>query len=495
LTHANYTLVGTLNGDAISLNSPTGTYDSIHVGAFKTVTFANLSLSGSDTADYTLASPTAAAAIGAITPATVTANLGGTVSKVYDSKLAATLAAANYTLTGVLGTDAVTLNDPSTGAFDTKDVGTGKTVSVGGLALAGADAGDYVLADTRAAGPIGAITTASLIVTAIAATKTFDTTVGSNALPTVTGLQGGDTAVASETYDTAQIGTGKTMTPAAVVNDGNGGADYTLTLVDSKGGVIIGNPSSGVYIPTVGNVSDTGITNASGTLVTGPIPALSPLVSLLPATQLLAFDSTIAGVPAPAVPGLTDLPIIAYLPPMTPSAVSVGQAVTGTYADGSAASMTLLAVNPRSVTFTVPNSALQLFVSVPVAGDRGIVAQVTVYVANGEAEVSLDSAQGTASAPDEPQPATESLEETLTSPGDQALEFGLTLGEDLNIVAENLSTTAVLISGTDATLLKITLGRALIDAYTKLHAGKIHAVRVLAGAGLTTSPAAPAVHN
>jgi hypothetical protein len=503
LTDGNYALLGIQNGDAITLNNPTaGTYDTIHVGTGKTVTVTGLAISGINAADYTLASTTAAAAIGIITPATVTASLAGTVNKVYDATLAAALGAAKFTFTGALGTDVVTLVNPTTGAFDTKDVGTGKTVSVAGLTLAGANAGDYVLAATSVAGPIGAITPAPLTVTAVADTKIYDTTAGSSAIPSVSGLQGGDTTIASQTYDTADLGIGKTLTPTVVVSDGNRGADYTVALVNSTGGVIIVNPSAGIYVPTVGSVPTTAITTAAGTIVTGPVPVLVPLGGVAPVKPLVAVDTTITGMAGTSVaaarPGLatpTTVPPIAYLPPMTPSVVSVGQVVTGASSDGSASSTTLLTVNPRAATFTVPDSALQLLITFPVADDRSVFAQATVYVANGQAQVSLDPARGTLSAAGTQQPATQSLEETMTSPGDHKLEFGLTLGTDLTIVTKDSPTTAALVSGTDATLLKIALGRAVIDAYTKLHASKIPAVRLLPGADLTTPPAAPAVTN
>ena len=44
----------------------------------------------------------------------------------------------------------------ATGTFDTKDVGSGKTVTVTGLALTGADAGNYVLASPTTTADISA---------------------------------------------------------------------------------------------------------------------------------------------------------------------------------------------------------------------------------------------------------------------------------------------------------------------------------------------------
>ena len=41
----------------------------------------------------------------------------------------------------------------------------------------------------------------------------------------------GDTAAFTETFDTRNVGTGKTLTPAGSVNDGNGGNNYAVTFV------------------------------------------------------------------------------------------------------------------------------------------------------------------------------------------------------------------------------------------------------------------------
>ena len=49
----------------------------------------------------------------------------------------------------------------------------------------------------------------------------------------------GDTAAFSETYDTPTAGTGKTLTPAGSVSDGNGGNNYAVTFAVNTTGVIL----------------------------------------------------------------------------------------------------------------------------------------------------------------------------------------------------------------------------------------------------------------
>ena len=58
-------------------------------------------------------------------------------------------------------------------------------------------------------------------------------------LPAVTGtIQPSDSPGFIETYDTRNVGTGKTLTASGVVNDGHGGANYTYSYVANNSGVI-----------------------------------------------------------------------------------------------------------------------------------------------------------------------------------------------------------------------------------------------------------------
>jgi hypothetical protein len=93
-----------------------------------------------------------------ITRRTLTAGLTGTVSKVYDNNAIAYLLPLNYTLTGVINGDNVLLNNPATGIYNNKNVGTNKAVTVTGLALMGTKAAYYTLASTSVRKNIGVIT-------------------------------------------------------------------------------------------------------------------------------------------------------------------------------------------------------------------------------------------------------------------------------------------------------------------------------------------------
>jgi Bacterial Ig-like domain (group 3)/Kelch motif/Beta-propeller repeat/YDG domain/Galactose oxidase, central domain len=77
--------------------------------------------------------------------------------------------------------------------------------------------------------------------------KVYDGTTNSVATPTVVGLQGTDTVTGlSESYDTPNVGTGKTLTVNAgyTINDGNGGNNYIVTTVTDTNGVITPAPTT-----------------------------------------------------------------------------------------------------------------------------------------------------------------------------------------------------------------------------------------------------------
>jgi hypothetical protein len=221
------------------------------VGVGKTVTVTGLSIVGANAADYVLASTTIAGPVGTITPAPLTAALAGTVAKTYDTTAAATLGAANFILTGLIGSDAVTVANTA-GTYDTIHVGTGKIVTVAGVALQGAQAVDYSLTATTVAGPVGTITpatvTAGLTGTVI---KAYDTTAQATltgANYNLSGVLGSDQVIldvpTAGTYDTSQVGAGKSVTVSNLAISGAQAADYVLTSTTAADPVGIITPAT-----------------------------------------------------------------------------------------------------------------------------------------------------------------------------------------------------------------------------------------------------------
>jgi uncharacterized protein YfiM (DUF2279 family) len=154
-------------------------------------------------------------------------------TKTYDGT---TSAAATPTTSGLQGSDSAT---GLAETYDTKNAGTGKTLNVSAYTVNDGNNGNNYTINTVAS-TAGVINAATLTITAAANTKTYDGTTSAVATPTASGLQGSDSVTGlAETYDTKNAGIGKTLSVSAyTVNDGNSGANYTVSTVTSAAGVI-----------------------------------------------------------------------------------------------------------------------------------------------------------------------------------------------------------------------------------------------------------------
>ena len=156
------TYSGFVDGENTSVLGGTLAYGGNSQGAFN-AGFYTITPTGLSSSNYTINYDNG---VLTVNPAMLTASLIGTVSKVYDGTTAATLTSGNYTLTGVIGSDAVSLNDPTSGVYATANVGSGINVEASGLAISGSGAGNYLLSNSTATAAIGTITPARLTITA-----------------------------------------------------------------------------------------------------------------------------------------------------------------------------------------------------------------------------------------------------------------------------------------------------------------------------------------
>ena len=218
-------------GANVSLAGGTAVFDTKHVGTGKAVTATGLTLSGADAARYVLSSTSAA------TTADVTA-LGLTVAgviasnKPYDATTVATLNVGGASLSGAIGGDPVTLVTTSAaGSFDTPEPGIGKTVTISGLTLGGASAGNYsVTQPVTTANITGAVVTPFIA----AAGKAYDATTA--VVLTNQGLLGvlpADVAnvtlvIGAAAFDTASAGVGKPVTATGLSLSGSAAFKYAL---------------------------------------------------------------------------------------------------------------------------------------------------------------------------------------------------------------------------------------------------------------------------
>ncbi|MEO7579649.1 MAG: YDG domain-containing protein [Massilia sp.] len=207
-------------GDVFTIASTASFLDK-NVGVNKFVNVSGISLSGTDAGNYAVNS--SGAAFATIGKAALT--IGATAqSRVYNGGTAATVTLSDNRL----GTDALTVTSGAA-TFADKNVGNAKVVSVGGISVSGADAGNYSF-NTSAAGSAN-ITPATLTVSASAAAKPYD----SSAAATVTlsdNRIGGDSLTLARTgaaFNSASVGTAKPVSVTGIsIASGADKGNYVL---------------------------------------------------------------------------------------------------------------------------------------------------------------------------------------------------------------------------------------------------------------------------
>jgi autotransporter-associated beta strand protein len=240
----------------------------VYTTNYATTTNYNVALAGAAATNYTLVYT------GAVTinpyPVTVAAT---SASKIYDGTTTAS-GSATVTPSGgtLIGTDTYSPAWPGQ-SFASRNAAVGSAVVVpAAITVTDGNGGaNYSVTYSNYTG--GTISARALTVTAATNTKKYDGTTSATNTPALTAgsIQIGDTAPAwIETYDTPDAGTNKTLTPAGVVLDGNGGANYQYTYAPNVTGVITAlttttllgsgvNPSAlGADVTFTATVSDAG---------------------------------------------------------------------------------------------------------------------------------------------------------------------------------------------------------------------------------------------
>lgn len=269
-------LAGVVAGDVVSLvtTGATGTFNNKNAGTSKTVTIAGLSLSGGDSGNYTILQPVTTASI---TPVSLSVTGVTAANKVYNTTTSVILNTSGASLSGVLGSDAVTLvTTGATGVFSSKNAGTGKTVTTSGFTVSGTDAGNYTLVQPTLTANI---TQATLTISGVTANNkvyngNISTTVNGSGT-TLSGVFGGDIVTpvftgATATFADKNVGTNKSVLVTGITLTGADAANYILTQPSSSADITQAPLTvSGL---TVNNKSYDGTTtallNSSGAILT-----------------------------------------------------------------------------------------------------------------------------------------------------------------------------------------------------------------------------------
>ncbi|MET0616592.1 MAG: YDG domain-containing protein [Luteibacter sp.] len=215
--------VAGINGDVLTLSGAASVGDK-NVGTQKPLTsLGTLGLQGNGSAlssNYTLLGGTHWATI---TPKQIVVDATGS-TKVYDAN---TLATAALSSTGIVGGDQVVFTGGST-LYDTKNVGTGKAVTVTGIVASGTDAANYAYNGTALT--TGDITPLAITGTIGADSKTYDGTTLAQTHGALTGVLAGDHLGVATNGDFADknAGNGKTVNVAGSLTGVDAG-NYTLS--------------------------------------------------------------------------------------------------------------------------------------------------------------------------------------------------------------------------------------------------------------------------
>ncbi|MDZ7896693.1 MAG: YDG domain-containing protein [Arcicella sp.] len=293
--------VGALVGTDMVDVAPIQTYDNKTQGTGKTLTPSGLTIKNGATdvtGNYDITYT--AVNTGVIEKATVTVTAVAS-TKTYDGT---TASAGVPTVGALVGTDMVDVAPIQT--YDNKTQGTGKTLTPSGLTIKNGATdvtGNYDI--TYTAVNTGVIEKATVIVTAVVSTKTYDGTTASAGMPTVGALVGTDMVDVApiQTYDNKTQGTGKTLTPSGLTikngaTDVTGNYDITYTAVNT--GVI---EKATVIVTAVASTK-----TYDGTTASAGVPTVGALVSgdMVDVAPIQTYDNKTQGAGKTLTPsGLT----------------------------------------------------------------------------------------------------------------------------------------------------------------------------------------------
>jgi hypothetical protein len=219
-------------GDVFTDSYTSASFADKNVGTGKAVSVSGISISGGASANYTLTNTTASTTA-SITARSLVISAAG-VNKVYDGTTAATVTLSDNRVTGDVLTDSY-----ASATFADNNVGTGKAVSVSGIAISGADAGNY--------------------------TPNTTATTTANITPRPLSVTAND---ASRLYGVANPSFTGTLT--GVASPDNITATYASAAVPGTAVGIYGPASANAIVPTLvdpgGRLSNYSVTSTNGTL-------------------------------------------------------------------------------------------------------------------------------------------------------------------------------------------------------------------------------------
>ena len=173
----------------------------------------------------------------------LTPTLTGSVAKIYDGNTSASLASASVGVSGAIDGDSASFVLGGSASFDNRNAGSGKLVSapvtITGVSNGAMPVYGYTVAGGSAAAPIGSISPAALVLAAGGDSKVYDGSTASTVTPgIVSGLVGGDSVSGlTQAFESRNAGSRSLLVTGYGVNDGNGGANYTVATTTAAGSI------------------------------------------------------------------------------------------------------------------------------------------------------------------------------------------------------------------------------------------------------------------
>ena len=214
----------TATGDSVNATASTGSFATKNVGNGIAVSLSDLGLSGVDASNYYLTSNTLIST-GSITPKSLIP-IYTAADKTYNAN---TTASVIGTSNDIINGDTVVLTNISAD-FDNKNAGNGKTVSIAGISISGADAGNYMLTSNHAT-TTGNITPKNLLASFTATDKIYNGNTIANVTGYSTDVMTGDTVTFTATsanFNNKNVGTAKTVFITGISLGGADGGNYAL---------------------------------------------------------------------------------------------------------------------------------------------------------------------------------------------------------------------------------------------------------------------------
>ncbi|KPF54059.1 hypothetical protein D621_09625 [beta proteobacterium AAP51] len=231
--NVNTSASGILSGDAVSLTR-TATFADRNVGTGKAISITGIAFTGAAAGNYTLTTTTASATA-SITPRPLAVAGVTGVDRAYDGSTTVALTVGALGASGVVGSDVVTVNAPvgglGNGTMANKAVGQAKAVTVAGLTLSGADAGNYSIDGTQ--GVTVNITPRPLTATYTGQTREYNGGVSASVTAGSADIVPGDVLSFTQNaiftgLDGRNVGSNKPISVTSIVLSGADSSNYAL---------------------------------------------------------------------------------------------------------------------------------------------------------------------------------------------------------------------------------------------------------------------------